>query len=84
MFDFILMKNVGNVSGRNRGVVSLSGQLIVDRNEKVVGDKRWVSLRLCRGLDDEGGQDGDEQCNLCSSKDKQNIVGPKNKKKIPT
>ena len=57
---FVLMKKGLGVNKRNRDVVRLSSQLYIDRNEKIIGDIGWIASKLRRGINDKGGQDGNE------------------------
>lgn len=54
------MKRGVDVNERNRDVVGLSSQLDVDSDEEIIGDIGWIALKLRSGINDKGGQDGNE------------------------
>lgn len=62
MAGFILMKKgLGvNINMRNRDVVRLSSKLYIDSNKKIIGDVGWIASKLRGGINDKGGQDGNE------------------------
>ena len=60
MVGSILEKKVLGVNKRNRDVVRLSSQLFINHNENIVGNIGWIALKLRRGINDKGGQDGNE------------------------
>jgi len=54
----IQLQNSVDVDTRKWSVVGLRDQLIVDRDEKFIGDNSWIGLELLRCVDDKGGQNG--------------------------
>jgi hypothetical protein len=52
---FRLIKIGPRIDRRDRSVVGLSGQLVVDCNEKIIGDIGRIALELGKGLDNKRG-----------------------------
>ena len=48
------------VDRRDRSVIGLSSQLVVDRNEKIIGNIGRIALKFGKAWGDNGGQNGDE------------------------
>ena len=60
-----LLKIGSRVDWRDRSVVRLSGQLVIDRNKKIISDIGRIALELGKGLEDKRGYDRDEKSSLC-------------------
>jgi hypothetical protein len=62
------MKNGGGVDNvnRNRGVVRLSEELLIDCNEKTIGDFAWLGFKFLSRFDGKSGQYSNEEGDLCS------------------
>ena len=52
---FWLLEIGSGVDTSDRSVVRLSGQLVVDRNEKIISDIGRIAVELSKGLDDKWG-----------------------------
>jgi hypothetical protein len=57
---FLLLKNGGGIDYGNGDIVGLSGELFIDRNEKIIRDIGWITFELCEGFEDKGSQDGND------------------------
>ena len=51
--SYRLIKVGSGVDRRDRSVVRLGSQLVVDRNEKIVSDIGRIALEFGKGLDDK-------------------------------
>jgi hypothetical protein len=56
----ILLKERRGIDNGSGSVIRLSGQLLVNCNKEIVRNVRGVPSELRRGIDDEGGEDGNE------------------------